>query len=77
METFDECNIDPFFYTTRERAEDEIFPWDILNCGVSKAFLLREWKTALENKPSSNCRLSCLGCGAASYGVGVCTEGRS
>ncbi len=77
MEVFDECNIDPFFYTTRERAEDEIFPWDIINCGVSKAFLLREWKTALENKPSSNCRLSCLGCGAASYGVGVCTEGRA
>jgi len=74
METFEECGIDPFFYTTRERAEDEIFPWDILNCGVSKSFLLREWKNALENKPSSNCRLSCLGCGAASYGVGVCTE---
>ena len=76
MDTFKECGIDPFFYTTRERADDEIFPWDILNCGVTKAFLLREWKNALENKPSSNCRLGCLGCGAASYGVGVCTEGK-
>ena len=76
MDTFKECGIDPFFYTTRERADDEIFPWDILNCGVTKAFLLREWKTALENKPSSNCRLGCLGCGAASYGVGVCVEGK-
>jgi hypothetical protein len=74
MEVFEECNIDPFFYTTRERAEDEIFPWDILNCGVTKAFLLREWKNALAGKKSSNCRQSCLGCGAAGYGVGVCGE---
>ncbi len=77
MKIFDECGIDPFFYTTRERADDEIFPWDILNCGVTKSFLLREWKNALAGKPSSNCRLGCLGCGAASYGVGVCTEGKN
>ncbi len=77
METFKECNVDPFFYTTRIRKEDEIFPWDILNCGVTKAFLLREWKTALSGKKSFNCRQSCLGCGAASYGVGVCKEGKN
>ncbi|WP_026651210.1 TIGR03960 family B12-binding radical SAM protein [Butyrivibrio proteoclasticus] len=77
METFKECGVDPFFYTTRERSDDEVFPWDILNCGVTKAFLLREWKNALQNKKSSNCRLNCLGCGAASYGVGVCMEGRN
>ncbi|WP_029232157.1 TIGR03960 family B12-binding radical SAM protein [Butyrivibrio sp. VCB2006] len=76
MDTFKECGIDPFFYTTRERSEDEIFPWDILNCGVTKAFLLREWKTALSGKPSTNCRLGCLGCGAGTYGVGVCVEGK-
>ncbi|MBR4669833.1 MAG: TIGR03960 family B12-binding radical SAM protein [Butyrivibrio sp.] len=77
METFKECGIDPFFYTTRERADDEIFPWDIINCGVTKAFLLREWKTALSGKKSSNCRQQCLGCGAASYGVGVCFKERT
>ena len=77
METFEECGIDPLFYTTRFRADDEIFPWDILNCGVTKSFLLREWKNAQEGKPSSNCRLHCLGCGAASYGVGVCQEGKA
>ncbi len=76
METFEECGIDPFFYTTRERYEDEIFPWDIINCGVTKDFLLREWKKALRGEPSTNCRQSCLGCGAASYGVGVCKEAR-
>jgi radical SAM family uncharacterized protein len=77
METFSECNVDPFFYTTRERADDEIFPWDILSCGVTKEFLLREWKKALASVPSNNCRQGCLGCGAASYGVGVCRESRN
>ncbi len=76
METFKECQIDPFFYTTRERAEDEIFPWEMIDIGVTKAFLLREWKNALAGKPSSNCRKDCLGCGAAAYGVGVCKESR-
>ncbi|WP_024864780.1 TIGR03960 family B12-binding radical SAM protein [Butyrivibrio sp. FCS014] len=77
METFKECGVDPFFYTTRERSDDEIFPWDILNCGVTKKFLLREWHNALEGKPSTNCRKGCLGCGAAAYGVGVCLESKN
>jgi radical SAM superfamily enzyme YgiQ (UPF0313 family) len=77
MDTFKECGIDPIFYTVRERADDEIFPWDIINCGVTKAFLLREWKNALAGKKSSNCRLGCLGCGAGTYGVGVCFESRN
>lgn len=77
MKVFEDCNVDPFFYTTRERSDDEIFPWDILNCGVTKAFLLREWKNAQEGKPSSNCRKGCLGCGAAAYGVGVCLESKN
>jgi radical SAM family uncharacterized protein len=76
METFKECGVDPFFYTTRERADDEIFPWDIIDCGVTKTFMLREWKNALAGKKSINCRQGCLGCGAASYGVGVCTESK-
>ncbi len=74
MQTFDEAGIDPFFYTTRQRSDDEIFPWDILDCKVTKAFLLREWKRAKEGSASSNCRQKCLGCGAAVYGTGVCTE---
>ncbi len=76
MDTFKECKVDPFFYTTRQRADDEIFPWDIIDCGVTKAFLLREWKNALAGRKSMNCRQGCLGCGAASYGVGVCTESK-
>ncbi|MCD8379740.1 MAG: TIGR03960 family B12-binding radical SAM protein [Lachnospiraceae bacterium] len=77
METFLECGIDPGFYTTRERPLDEIFPWDFLDCGVSKEFLKREWKKAQAETVSLNCRAQCQGCGAARFGGGVCFEGRN
>lgn len=76
MDCFQECGLDIHFYTTRERALDEIFPWDFIDCGVTKEFLLREWKKALAETVSSNCRVQCQGCGAARYGGGVCVEKR-
>lgn len=74
LETFAEEGIDPAFYTTRYRSDDEIFPWDFISCGVTKDFLLREWKKANQETVSPNCRMACQGCGAARYGVGVCRE---
>ncbi len=74
MECFTQCGVDPDFYTTRERAEDEIFPWDFLDCGVTKEFLLREWKKAMAQTVSPNCRKQCQGCGANRFGGGVCLE---
>ncbi len=74
LETFDELGIDMYFYTSRVRKEDEIFPWDFLGCGVSKKFLYREWQNAQAGKVTPNCRMNCSGCGALSYGVGVCKE---
>ena len=74
LESFEECGIDPAFYTTRERDLDEIFPWDFLDCGVTKEFLKREWLKANKEQTSPNCRMQCQGCGASSFGVGVCTE---
>ena len=71
LEAFKECNIDIDFYTTRVREDDEVFPWDFIDIGVSKKFLLREWHNALAEKVTANCRMQCQGCGAASYGVGV------
>ena len=76
LETFEECGIDPDFYTTRERSEDEIFPWDFIDCGVTKAFLLREWKNAQKELVTPNCKQQCNGCGAARYGCGICFEDR-
>ena len=75
FETFEECGIDPSFYTIRERSDDEIFPWDFLDCGVSREFLLREWHKAKEESSTPNCRIQCQGCGALRFRTGVCMEG--
>ncbi|MBR5510266.1 MAG: TIGR03960 family B12-binding radical SAM protein [Lachnospiraceae bacterium] len=74
LEAFEECGLDIDFYTTRERALDEVFPWDFIDIGVSRAFLEREWKHAHEEKVTKNCRQGCSGCGAAVFGGGVCYE---
>ncbi len=76
MQTFEECGINPDFYTTRERRDDEIFPWDFLDCGVTKEFLLQEWHRAKQETITPNCRMQCNGCGASRYGTGVCLEKR-
>ncbi len=74
LSAFEECGLDLDFYTTRMRGEDEIFPWDFIDIGVSRKFLLKEWKRALEGVVTPNCRQNCSGCGAAVYGGGVCCE---
>ena len=74
METFEECGIDISFYTTRTRGDDESFPWDFLDCGVTKQFLLREWHRAQEESVTPNCKMQCQGCGAARFQTGICME---
>ena len=76
METFEECGIDVSFYTTRAREDDEIFPWDFIDCGVTRQFLLREWHRAQEETVTPNCKMQCQGCGAARFGTGICMEER-
>lgn len=72
LETFAECGIDIAFYTTRERALDEIFPWDFIDCGVSKNFLRQEWQRALLEQTTPNCQVQCNGCGATKFQCGIC-----
>lgn len=74
MEAFAQCGVDPDFYTVRERALDEIFPWDFIDCGVTKEFLKREWMKAQQETVSPNCRVQCQGCGANRFDCGVCLE---
>ena len=71
LEAFREAGIDPDFYACRERAEDEVFPWDHLDSGPSKAFLLNEWHRAQRAETTPDCRLGCEGCGMNRY-EGVC-----
>lgn len=74
MEAFEECGVDIDFYTIRKRELDEVFPWDFIDIGVTRAFLEREWKKAHEETVTENCRMKCSGCGAAIFGGGVCRE---
>lgn len=76
LELFDECGIDPAFYANRRRSFDEILPWDHIDYGVTKDYLIKECKKAYENTTTPHCRLKCNNCGAAKYGEGVCFEKR-
>ena len=77
MKAFEDCKIDPDFYTVRERSLEEVFPWDFIDAGVSKEFLTREWKQALGETVTPNCRQTCSGCGARVFGGGVCYENKN
>ena len=77
METFEECGVDVDFYTTRERSLDEVFPWDFIDAGVTKAFLMKEWERALKEEVTLNCKDKCNGCGAGKFGVGICNMKRN
>ena len=72
METLAECGLSADFYTHRERSTDEILPWDFIDCGVTKDFFKREWEKAKREEISENCKQKCQGCGAASFGGGIC-----
>ena len=76
QKAFAETGIDPAFYTSRARSREEILPWDFLDVGVSKAFLLKEWDKSQEEQVTPNCRQACQGCGAGKYRTGVCKENR-
>lgn len=76
LEAFEECGVPVDFYTTREREDDEIFPWDFISCGVNREFLLREWHNAKKESVTPNCKMQCQGCGAARFQTGICFEPR-
>ena len=61
---FEKCGIPVDFYTVRGYGEEEILPWDMIDVGVSKKFLLRERQRAYEAQVTPDCRHGCAGCGA-------------
>ena len=67
LKAFEECGLDPDFYACRERSTDETLPWDHLDCGVTKAFLKREWEKAQRGEITHDCRKGCVGCGVNRY----------
>ncbi len=64
LDAFEACGVDPNFYTVRGYGEDELLPWDMMDIGVSKKFLLRERKQAYAGIVTPDCRQGCSGCGA-------------
>lgn len=63
MQAFADCGLDPMFYAARPRPLDEIFPWDHIGCGTSKAYLAREWQRSRHAEITPDCMRQCAGCG--------------
>ncbi|MDE2485227.1 MAG: TIGR03936 family radical SAM-associated protein [candidate division NC10 bacterium] len=64
MQAFEETGIDPKAIANRPRNLDEPLPWDHIDTGVSKAFLQREYKKALEARGTVDCHTAtCTACG--------------
>jgi len=64
MEAFQACGVDPNFYTVRGYGEEELLPWDMIDVGVTKKFLLCERRKAYQGIVTPDCRQGCSGCGA-------------
>jgi hypothetical protein len=56
MDAFDIEGLDPRFYANRQRRQEEFFPWDIIDPGIDKHFLLKELENAKKAKTSPDCR---------------------
>ncbi|MDP4178651.1 MAG: TIGR03960 family B12-binding radical SAM protein [Bacillota bacterium] len=75
-EAIKESNIDADFYVYRERSYDEILPWDFIDVGVSKEYLIKENEKAKEAVLTSDCREGCKNCNInLSFKEGKCFEG--
>ncbi len=68
ISVLEDTGIDPAFYANRQYGLDEVLPWDIIDCGVCKEFLLRERALAYGEKTTKSCMEECSGCGANSLG---------
>lgn len=74
MNAFRECGVDPNFYTVRGYGEEELLPWEHLNVGCTKSFLLRERHRAYAEQITPDCRHGCAGCGADRLLKEVCCD---
>ncbi|GAB6143462.1 TIGR03960 family B12-binding radical SAM protein [Desulfocicer niacini] len=65
---FQKEEIDPLFYTTRERAPEERLPWAHIDCGISDKFMEKEYQKALVPQLTPDCREDeCMGCGICDF----------
>ncbi|KEI14895.1 Fe-S oxidoreductase [Clostridium novyi B str. ATCC 27606] len=77
QEALRKCSVDGEFYAYRERSYDEVLPWDFIDVGVSKEFLMRENEKAKKAELTPDCRQGCKNCGIntnESFKEGTCFE---
>lgn len=72
MEAFEECGVDPYFYTSRKRSYDELLPWDHMDYGISNKFFQKEAEKAYQSVTTPHCREKCNACGANKLNGGKC-----
>ena len=72
MEAFEKTGVDPLFYTSRKREYTEILPWDHLDYGIRKQFLIDENEKSKTADTTPHCRIKCSGCGSNKLNGGKC-----
>lgn len=72
IEAFEECGVDPYFYTSRKRSYDEVLPWDHMDYGISNKFFQKEAEKAYQSVTTPHCREKCNACGANKLNGGKC-----
>ena len=75
MEAFQTVGLDPHFYANRERGAEEMFPWEMVDTGVSRGFLSLEREAAHCARLSPDCRRACTACGVTGLWKGVDCNG--
>ena len=72
MEAFEKCGINTEFYANRRRSYEEVLPWDHINSGIKKSFLIEENEKAKKAQTSKHCREQCNACGSNKLNGGKC-----
>ena len=71
MEAFRDAGLDPDWYAYRRCGQDELLPWEVVDSGIDRRFLWREYERAQQARTTRDCRQGCNGCGLNRW-KGVC-----
>lgn len=63
LQAFEEADLDPMFYSHRERDVGEVFPWDHIDAAVHKKFLIEDYLMSIKGETRVDCRDKCFACG--------------
>ena len=63
LDAFSAVNLEPSFYTHRERPIDETLPWDHIDTAYHKKNLIEDYLWSYQGKTRPDCRERCFACG--------------